>query len=77
MHTLKVIPILYFAAVWFDVVLSVSDQVLLLEVVTVPFLTNVRSPLAIRTSRKMKVASTTTGMVLSSQWFLKWPVEYM
>jgi len=77
MHTLKVIPILYFAAVWCDVVLSVADQVLLLEVVTVPFLTDVRSPLAIRTSRKMKVASTATGMVLSSQWFIKWPVEYM
>lgn len=76
MHTLKVIPILYFAAVWCDV-LSVADQVLLLEVVTVPFLTDVRSPLAIRTSRKMKVASTATGMVLSSQWFIKWPVEYM
>ena len=77
MHTLKVIPILYFAAVWSDVVLSVADQVLLLEVVTVPFLTDVRSPLAKRTSRKMKEASTTTGMVLSSQWFFKWSVEYM
>lgn len=45
--------------------------VLLLEVVIVP---DVRSPLAIR---KMKVASTTTGMILVSQWFFKWPVEYM
>lgn len=48
--------------------------VLLLEVVIVPFLTDVRSPLAIR---KMKVASTTTGMILVSQWFFKWPVGYM
>ena len=51
------------AAVWYGVV----DQLLSFKL---------GFPQAPRNSRQMIVASTTPGMILSSQRFLKWPAEY-
>lgn len=69
-----VVPKLYSVVVEYGVVLSIADKLLSFKMAVVSIL---GFPQAKRTSRQVKVASTTPGKILSSQWFLKWPAEYM
>lgn len=70
-----VVPNLYSAVVGgYGVELSMADKLLSFKMAVVSIL---GFPQAKRTSRQMKVASTTPVMILSRQWFFKWPAEYV